>query len=99
MIHVALFSFQRTTLSFEVCFELSFESRSLQVTFISYRIERSLSRSFFFLFSSSFGFLQIPCQSRLLGFLLRPYRSATYTILQDSGRVVNSFFEKSSKRC
>ncbi|WP_303018376.1 hypothetical protein, partial [uncultured Mitsuokella sp.] len=54
MIHVALFSFQRTTLSFEVCFELSFESRSLQATFTSYRIERSLSRSFFFLFSSSF---------------------------------------------
>ncbi|WP_337517222.1 processing of HyaA and HyaB protein, partial [Mitsuokella jalaludinii] len=70
----------------------------LQATFISYRIERSLSRSFFFLFSSSFGSCN-PLPVKAPGRLPVPYLSATCTILQDGGRVVNSFFEKNAKSC
>ncbi|MGF0016364.1 processing of HyaA and HyaB protein, partial [Mitsuokella jalaludinii] len=73
---------------------LSFESSLLQATFISYRIELILSRSFFFLFSRSFGLRTKSLPLKASGLLFRPYRSATCTILQDSGRVVNSFFEK-----
>ncbi|WP_443872925.1 hypothetical protein, partial [Mitsuokella multacida] len=97
MLHCLVFK-EQLCLS-KLTFLLSFESCSLQATFISYRIERSLSRNFFFLFSSSFELPANPLPIKAYGLLLRPYRSATCTILQDSGRVVNSFFEKSSKRC
>ena len=58
MLHCLVFK-EQLGLS-KLAFLLSFESCSLQATFISYRIERSLSRSFFFLFSSSF---ELPAKS------------------------------------
>ena len=69
MIHVALFSFQRTTWSFEACF-LAFVWKlfaSSDFYILSHRAE--LVKKFFLsFFQVRFGFLQIPCQSRLLGF-------------------------------
>ena len=58
MLHCLVFK-EQLRLS-KPAFELSFESRLLQATFISYRIERSLSRSFFFLF---FQVLLASCKS------------------------------------
>ena len=58
MLHCLVFK-EQLCLS-KLAFLLSFESCSLQATFISYRIERSLSRSFFFLFSSLLFFPDFP---------------------------------------
>ncbi|WP_440328908.1 hypothetical protein, partial [Mitsuokella multacida] len=95
MIHVALFSFQRTTLSFEVLFS-NFHLKAIRFKRLLYLIASSgaCQEVFSFFFQVLLSFLQIPCQSRLMGFLLWPYRSATCIILQDSGRFVNTYFEK-----
>ncbi|MDO5583646.1 MAG: hypothetical protein Q4F89_06315, partial [Mitsuokella multacida] len=66
MIHVALFSFQRTTLSFEACFRL----KAVRFKRLLYLIASSgaCQEVFSFFFQVRFGLPQIPCQSRLLGF-------------------------------
>ncbi|WP_432647250.1 hypothetical protein, partial [Mitsuokella sp.] len=83
MIHVALFSFQRTT--------WSFEALSLQATFISYRIELSLSRSFFFFFEAFWISQVLPLKAFCL---CLPYLSATCIMIQYTKGIVNSFFKK-----
>ncbi|EEX69410.1 hypothetical protein MITSMUL_04033 [Mitsuokella multacida DSM 20544] len=70
MLHCLVFK-EQLGLS-KLAFLLSFESCSLQATFISYRIERSLSRSFFFLF---FKFVSASCKS-LANQGLRAFASA-----------------------
>ncbi|EEX69830.1 hypothetical protein MITSMUL_03413 [Mitsuokella multacida DSM 20544] len=92
MLHCLVFK-EQLGLS-KLAFLLSFESCLLQATFISYRIERSLSRSFFFLFSSSFELPANPLPIKAYGLLPLPYLSATCIMIQYTGQVVNTYFEK-----
>ena len=94
MIHVALFSFQRTTLSFEARSRLkSFASSD---SFIVPHLLQTVKNFFIFLLSES----SAPArrfQSRSI-FLPGRCLAATCIILQDAQAFVNSFFKKTCKK-
>ena len=94
MIHVALFSFQRTTLSFEARSRLkSFASSD---SFIVPHLFQTVKNFFIFLLSES----SAPArrfQSRSI-FLPGRCLAATCIILQDAQAFVNSFFKKTCKK-
>ena len=94
MIHVALFSFQRTTLSFEARFRLKgFASSD---SFIVPHLFQTVKNFFIFLFLSESSAPARRFQSRSI-FLPGRCLAATCIILQDDGAFVNTFFSKTAK--
>ena len=84
MIHVALFSFQRTTLSFEACF-LAFVRKlfaSSDFYILSHRAE--LVKKFFLSFFKFFWLSANPLPVKASGLLPLPYLLATFIMIQDT---------------
>ena len=96
MIHVALFSFQRTTFCLS---KLAFVWNALlQATHLLYRISFKLSRTFLFFF-----FVWVICSSKALPIKERYSRlsrclAATCIILQDAQAFVNRYLELFQKK-
>ena len=95
MIHVALFSFQRTTLSFEARFRLKVFASS--DSFIVPHLFQTVKNFFIFSFD-----LRSILFCKALPFKERCSRisrclAATCIILQDDGAFVNTFFSKTAK--
>ena len=94
MIHVALFSFQRTTLSFEARFRLKgFASSD---SFIVPHLFQTVKNFFIFLFIwVIYSSKALPIKERYSR--LSRCLAATCIILQDKGAFVNTFFSKTAK--
>ena len=93
MIHVALFSFQRTT--------LSFEALASSDSFIVPHLFQAVKNFFIFLSYLKDNRLHLcklfPLKEPCLAFHAGRYLAATCIILQDSGAFVNTYFSKSVK--
>ena len=94
MIHVALFSFQRTTLSFKARFRLkSFASSD---SFIIPHLFQTVKNFLFFFFVwVIYSSKALPIKERYSR--LSRCLAATCIILQDDGAFVNTFFSKTAK--